>query len=88
MTDYDMRDAACKEVDPELWQPERGGSSPLGRRKETEQAIAICQTCPVRVPCLEAAMAEEADESWRWGIRGGLTARERTKLAMALEAVA
>ena len=88
MTDYDMRAAICKEMDPELWQPERSGSSPRGRRKESEQAIAICQTCPVRLACLDAAMVEEARESWRWGIRGGLTARERGKLAAALEAVA
>jgi hypothetical protein len=47
------------------------------------QAKMNCLSCPVRQKCLDEAMFEETYLSGpeRHGIRGGLTARERTKLA-------
>lgn len=44
-----------------------------------ERAKAVCATCPVRVACYEAAMAEEggAAESRRHGVRGGVTPGQR-----------
>lgn len=43
------------------------------------RAKAVCATCPVRVQCHEAAMAEEAGaaESRRFGVRGGITPGQR-----------
>ena len=38
------------------------------------EAVAICHTCVVREECLEAGIAE------RYGVWGGLTARERDEL--------
>jgi WhiB family redox-sensing transcriptional regulator len=70
--DYDPRpwidEALCATTDPEAFFPEKGGS--------TREAKRICMRCPVRIPCLEDALA--TDE--RFGIRGGLSERERRKL--------
>lgn len=46
---------------------------------DTERAKRICQVCPVRQACLNAAMAEEksAETVVRAGVRGGLTPAER-----------
>nr|WP_324613310.1 WhiB family transcriptional regulator [Mycobacteroides chelonae] len=58
----------CKEVDPEIFFPEKGGS--------TREAKAVCQRCPVRDACLEEALAQDE----RFGIWGGLSERERRHL--------
>lgn len=44
----------------------------------TDQSIALaaCARCVVRDACLSVAMEEEA-HGWRYGIRGGLTPRQR-----------
>lgn len=68
--------ASCTDVDPELWHPEKGASSAEAKR--------ICAGCAVREECLEDALA--LDE--RHGIRGGLTARERRRLAAEQKAAA
>lgn len=60
---------ACREADPDLFFPTT--------REETEQALAVCASCPVRPECLEYAL--EAGE--RFGIWGGLTEKRRRKLA-------
>jgi DNA-binding CsgD family transcriptional regulator len=46
---------------------------------EQAAALDICNACPVRTQCLDAAYAEEAGTSagYRWGIRGGRTSDER-----------
>lgn len=41
-----------------------------------ERAKAICRVCPVRVRCLEGALARGE----RWGIWGGLDEQERAAL--------
>jgi WhiB family redox-sensing transcriptional regulator len=46
-------------------------------RRRTDQAIAICHTCPVRHECLEHALANNE----RWGVWGSKTAQERRVLA-------
>ncbi len=61
-------DARCLQADPEIFFPEKGGS--------TREAKRICVDCPVRGDCL--AYALENDE--RFGIWGGLSERERRKL--------
>ena len=61
----ELAGAACAEVDPELWFPEKGGSN--------REAKRICATCEVRLVCLEYALAHDE----RFGVWGGLTDMER-----------
>jgi WhiB family redox-sensing transcriptional regulator len=63
-----VRDAKCLQADPEIFFPEKGGS--------TREAKRICAMCDVRSECLDYAL--ENDE--RFGIWGGLSERERRKL--------
>lgn len=56
--------AACREVDPDLWFPERGDA------EARKAAVRICATCPVVEPCREAGAGQ-------LGIWGGQTERER-----------
>lgn len=62
--------AACRDIDPELWFPRRGDSH------TATEAKAVCNTCPVQNECLEYALR------WRinHGIWGGLTERRRRLL--------
>jgi WhiB family transcriptional regulator, redox-sensing transcriptional regulator len=67
--DNDWRDnALCAQTDPEAFYPEKGGS--------TKEAKRICTMCSVRTECLEEALANDE----RFGIRGGLSERERRRL--------
>ncbi|UVK63515.1 WhiB family transcription factor [Mycobacterium phage Aegeus] len=71
-----QQDAVCKEIDPDLFFPDRGNGASTPRR--------ICKEwCPVRRECLEAAMAEEHGycRSLRYGVRGGMSPTERSELA-------
>lgn len=66
---YDWQeDAACKHADADLFFPERGSPGDSAKR--------VCVTCDVRLDCLEYALANGE----RYGIWGGLTERERTRL--------
>ena len=60
--------ALCAQTDPEAFFPEKGGS--------TREAKRICSDCPVRLECLEFALANDE----RFGIWGGMSERERRKL--------
>lgn len=60
--------ARCLEVDPEIFFPERGGSSKAAR--------AVCTQCEVRIECLRYALANRE----QFGIWGGTSERERRKL--------
>ena len=60
--------ARCSEVDPEIFFPERGGSSKAAR--------AVCSGCPVRALCLEYALNNKE----QFGIWGGTSERERRRL--------
>ncbi len=60
--------AKCLNADPDVFFPEKGGS--------TKEAKRICGECPVRVECLEYALTEDE----RFGIWGGMSERERRKL--------
>ena len=53
--------AACAGHDPALWFPAGGASA--------DEAVAICEGCPVRMECFEFAVAERFDV----GIWAGLT---------------
>jgi len=62
------RDALCAQVDPELWFPDKGGS--------TRPAKRICRDCPVLAECRDYALARgDLDGVW-----GGLSERERRRL--------
>lgn len=63
-----VMEARCAEVDPDVWFPEKGGS--------TYAAKAICRECPVKTQCLEYALRNRERE----GIWGGLSTRERVRL--------
>ena len=60
--------ALCAQTDPEAFFPEKGGS--------TREAKRVCMSCDVRPECLSYALANDE----RFGIWGGLSARERRKL--------
>jgi WhiB family redox-sensing transcriptional regulator len=53
-------DASCQHHDPSLWFPERGDNA------KTLEAKRICNGCPVREPCLVAAVVKP-----QFGIWGG-----------------
>lgn len=55
----------CAQVDPELFYPEKGGS--------TREAKKVCMACTVRAECLTYAL----DHKERFGIWGSLSERER-----------
>ena len=59
------RHAVCRHAEADLWFPDKGESTVPAKR--------LCAGCPVRVECLEDALA--AGE--KFGIRGGKTVRER-----------
>lgn len=63
-----MRKARCLDADPEVFFPDKGGS--------TREAKRICNACEVQQACLEWAL--EHDE--RFGIWGGTSERERRRL--------
>ena len=57
--------AACTEVDPAIFSPERG--EPTGPAKR------VCLVCPVRAQCLDYAL----DNHILHGVFGGLSEHER-----------
>lgn len=63
-----MSEGLCAQTDPELFFPDRGGSS--------REAKKICYGYEVRLECLQHAL----DKRERYGIWGGLSERERAKL--------
>ena len=78
--------AACIGYEPDWW------FATEYRSAELATALLICNgdernpVCPIRQACLEAAMVEEAGSGnfTRAGVRGGLTALQRTRLAKGL----
>jgi WhiB family redox-sensing transcriptional regulator len=66
-------DAACQHADPDLFFPDDGD------HVAAAQAVAVCRGCPVINACLSDAL----DTRERFGIRGGLTAKQRRALLTA-----
>ncbi len=60
--------ALCAQIGTDPWFPEGKGKAPEAKR--------ICRRCPVREPCLEEAL-RLGDE---YGVRGGLSPRERRRI--------
>lgn len=69
------QDALCAQVDIDIFFPDKGGS--------TKEAKFICNRCPVKSDCLDEAL--KVGE--RFGVRGGLSERERRKLQQPDEVV-
>ena len=68
--------AACRNADTAVFYPTRGD-----QRSQLMEALAFCDRCAVRAECLEEALVEESGVLYRSGIRGGLTASERERIA-------
>jgi WhiB family redox-sensing transcriptional regulator len=60
--------ARCAQVDPELFFPDKGGSTRAPKK--------ICRNCEVRPDCLDYALANDE----RFGIWGGFSERERRRM--------
>lgn len=67
----------CAQTDPDSFFPDKGQAD------KTRTAKKVCQSCPVRELCLDAAMTSEGNRaaSARFGVWGGYSPRERTRLA-------
>lgn len=63
-----MADANCRGMNPAVFHPERGRSA--GEIK------AICEDCPVKIECLDMALADRS----LLGIWGGTSERQRRKI--------
>ena len=61
---------ACKGLEPEVFYPDPDNES------EAEIAKEVCESCAVRVACLEFALANREKE----GVWGGCTERERRRI--------
>lgn len=64
-----VADALCAQTDPELFFPEKGGSSDAAKR--------VCAACDVTEECLTYALRTGQDD----GIWGGLSRMERRELS-------
>lgn len=51
-------------------------------RTKGTQARSFCATCPVAEICLWTAMVAEIDQPYRYGVFGGLSAAQRTRLGL------
>jgi WhiB family redox-sensing transcriptional regulator len=74
MTDW-RDDAECLTSDPEAFFP--SARIPLVHVQQIDNAKAICGRCDVAEQCLEYALSTGQE----YGIYGGLTEKERRKLA-------
>lgn len=64
--------ARCRDADPNLFFGEGGGTA--------QHAIHVyCNHCPVRIECLNDALATETAGRLRYGVRGGMTPQERAR---------
>lgn len=70
MTPDWMTHADCADTDPALFFPE------VGENDAAHEAKAICAQCPVRIACLEHALATGEVH----GIWGGMNGRERQRI--------
>lgn len=78
--------AACREIGAAyFFPPDDPDDEPL---YSTNRARAICAHCPVRVPCLDDAMAREgtAGREARTGVWGGLSPGQRAAVARTRQA--
>ena len=72
-TDSWRNDAACRSTDPDLFFPVGTTGVALDH---IASAKAVCETCAVKVPCLEFAIETNQDA----GVWGGTAEEERRQL--------
>jgi AraC-like DNA-binding protein len=70
--DHQLREAACRGVEPAVYHPDLGQPDDL--------ALALCTDCPARLACLALALRAE-DPDMRSGWYGGLAPRDRDAIA-------
>jgi WhiB family redox-sensing transcriptional regulator len=63
-----MQRGLCREIPPTTFFPSDGVGVEIARR--------ICDTCPVKAPCLEYALENRIDH----GVWGGCSERERRRI--------
>ena len=63
-----MQRGLCREIPPATFFPSDGVGVEVARR--------ICETCPVKAPCLEYALEHRIDH----GVWGGCSERERRRI--------
>ncbi len=67
--DHDwMQDGNCRNYPPATFFPSDGVGVDIARK--------LCQSCPVKQPCLEYALTERVDH----GVWGGCSERERRRI--------
>lgn len=76
LTPAEMALAPCRQVDPEVFFEITGPGDWRARAIQERWAKAICAGCEIRTRCLKVALANDE----RFGIFGGLNARERAAL--------
>ena len=76
-----IQDADCAKYPDEaadIWFPDDEVDDEETIAWKEEFATTVCAKCPVIEPCLELGMQKE---NLRWGIFGGLTAKQRRNRA-------
>lgn len=66
---------ACAETDPELFFPQEGfdfGGKNISKYVNLNAAKKICESCPLKLPCLQYAL-----ENTEIGVWGGTTEEQR-----------
>jgi hypothetical protein len=69
-----LAQAACRDLDPELFFPERGHA------RQGTAAKQVCAACPVQQPCRDLAVRAASGRGDDHGIFGGTKPHERTRL--------
>lgn len=72
-------EAACIGMDTETFfdsDRSKGRGGGFTTSPATKFALATCRSCPVREDCLE----DELRYADQWGVRGGYTARDRSRM--------
>ena len=75
---FDTSRAACRGYDVEVFFPKVKRGHTIEMRNASQQAIAVCEKCDVREPCLEYALRFEP-----LGIWGGMNETDREILRRA-----
>lgn len=71
-----MDDASCKGHDTNAFVPDKDNhNTPMWQRADVLRALELCETCPVRLACLEYAL--EVGDTIANGVYGGTTNPQR-----------
>jgi len=76
LTNDESAQAVCAQTDPDVFFPDRGGSNRDAKLICNGDPRRETKPCPIRLRCLEVALANGYDE----GIWGGTSPRERRRM--------